>query len=98
MPEWLQVRVTEPQRAAGRLEVSRSTPVPKRVSVLPKKSVDLKVSLAEPSISELQEFLECFSRYEFDRLCGLDLDLCACLWIDARARLPCGNSKSPKTD
>ena len=35
----------------------------------------------------LQEFLECFSRYEFDRLCGLDLDLCACLWIDARARL-----------
>jgi len=28
VPEWLQVRVTEPQRAAGRLEVSRSTPVP----------------------------------------------------------------------
>ena len=46
------------------------------MSVLLKKSVDLKVSLAEPSISgRLQEFLECFSRYEFDRLCGLDLDL-----------------------
>ena len=69
-----------------------------RLSVLLKKSVDPKVSLAEPSISGLQEFLECFSRYEFDRLCGLDFDLCACLWIDARARLPCGGFKGPKTD
>ena len=45
------------------------------MSVLPKKSVDLKVRLAEPLISGSQEFLECFSRYEFDRLCGLDIDL-----------------------
>ena len=48
--------------------------------------------------TRLQEFFECFSWYEFDRLAALDLDLFAGLWIDARARLPCGNFKSPKTD
>ena len=42
-------------------------------------------------LPRLQEFFECFSWYEFDRLAALDLDLFAGLWIDARARLPCGN-------
>ena len=37
-------------KGSSRLEVSRSTPVPSGVSVLLKKSVDLRVSLAEPSI------------------------------------------------
>ena len=43
-------------------------------------------------------FLNAFPRYEFDRLSGLDLDLCACLWIDAHACLPCDNFESPKPD
>ena len=42
-------------------------------------------------LARLQDFLECCSRHKFDRLPGLDLHLCTCLWIDAHACFPGGN-------
>src|SRR5258708_6606337 len=45
------------------------------------------VSFTLLGLRRLQEFFECFSWYEFDRLAALDLDLFASLWIDASTRL-----------
>jgi hypothetical protein len=68
---------------------------------------DISVPFPAPTANSLplrlpnggsQDFFECFSWNEFDRLTGLDLDLFAGLWIDTRARLACGNFESPKSD
>ena len=46
----------------------------------------------------LQDFFECFSWKEFYPLTCLDLDRCACLWIDSLVRFPCSNFESAEAD